>query len=315
MRQSCLKMLVRLCPRAPVVNSSDLLAAIFFSLFFGPTQAQPPTSSSVAELPGPSPALHAAAFHTCVRNFYAATNGNDRNPGTLAQPWLTIQHADTSSRTGGDCINVAPGLYQASVLIRHGGTSPTSTGYVVYRCAVMNACHVQQPRNGGNTLWGITKSGSFVVIDGFELDGNTSTFGGITGACVRTDDPTLGSGNSAHHVWVLNNIIHDCNMSGVQLNNKEWFYVAHNKVHNNSFTSGYQGSGISIASPRCIEAGNASCWQASTYTPSGMDLNTYSPFHFVVGWNDVSGNRIDASKWGRLRQSYRWQRYHHGYVL
>src|SRR6516162_9147162 len=126
MRQSCLKMLVRLCPRAPVVNSSDLLAAIFFSLFFGPTQAQPPTSSSVAELPGPSPALHAAAFHTCVRNFYAATNGNDRNPGTLAQPWATIQHADTSSRAGGDCINVAPGFYQASVLIRHGGTSPTS---------------------------------------------------------------------------------------------------------------------------------------------------------------------------------------------
>src|SRR6516162_5144017 len=109
MRQSCLKMLVRLCPRAPVVNSSDLLAAIFFSLFFGPTQAQPPTSSSVAELPGPSPALHAAPFHTCVRNFYVATNGNDRNLGTLAQPWLTIQHAD-----------------QASVLIRQGGTSPTS---------------------------------------------------------------------------------------------------------------------------------------------------------------------------------------------
>jgi len=73
MRQSCLKMLIRLCPRAPVVNSSDLLAAIFFSLFFGPTQAQPPTSSSVAELPGPSPALHAAPFHTCVRNFYVAT--------------------------------------------------------------------------------------------------------------------------------------------------------------------------------------------------------------------------------------------------
>jgi serralysin len=159
----------------------------------------------------------------------------------------------------------------------------------------MNACHVQQPSNGGNTLWGITKSGSFVVIDGFELDGNASTFGGVAGACVRTDDPTFGTGNSAHHVWVLNNIIHDCNMSGVQLNNKEWFYVIHNKVYNNSFTSGHQGSGISIVVPRCIEGGNASCWQGSTYTPSGMDLNTYSPFHIVVAWNDVSGNSIDAS--------------------
>ena len=90
MWQSCLKMLIRLRPRAPVVNSSDLLAAIFFSLFFGPTQAQLPTSSRITELPGPSAALHAAPFYTCVRNFYVATNGNDRNPGTLAQPWLTI---------------------------------------------------------------------------------------------------------------------------------------------------------------------------------------------------------------------------------
>src|SRR5258708_27401632 len=70
-----------------------------------------------AEAPGPSQALFNQPFYTCVRNFYVATTGNDSNNGSAGSPWLTIQNADTSSRTGGDCINVAPGTYNASVLI------------------------------------------------------------------------------------------------------------------------------------------------------------------------------------------------------
>src|SRR5215471_17075156 len=78
------------------------------------------------EAPGPSHALFSQPFYTCVRNFYVATTGNDSNDGSAGSPWLTIQHADTSSRIGGDCINVAPGTYQANVLIQHGGNAPAA---------------------------------------------------------------------------------------------------------------------------------------------------------------------------------------------
>src|SRR5262249_50047752 len=83
------------------------------------TSNNPPTGP---EVPGPSQALFNQPFYTCLRNFYVATNGSDANDGSSpSTPWATIQHADTASRTGGDCINVAPGTYQQKVLIQHGG--------------------------------------------------------------------------------------------------------------------------------------------------------------------------------------------------
>jgi hypothetical protein len=145
---------------------------------------------------------------------------------------------------------VTPGTYQAKVLIRHGGTGPTATGYVVYRCQTLNACHILAP--GGGHLRGFANAGDFVVIDGFELDGNNSPqTDGIADTCIGTDDATYGSGRSStragassHHIRALNNIIHHCNLAGVNLSGKEWYYTIHNTIYHNSFSSGYQGSGI-----------------------------------------------------------------------
>jgi parallel beta-helix repeat protein len=263
---------------------------------------------SSVEVPGPSAALFAAPFYTCVRNFYVSTTGADTNPGTQAQPWLTIQNADTSSRTGGDCINVAPGTYQANVLVQHGGTGPTATGYVAYRCTTLDACHVLAP--GGGHLWGFEKGGDFVVVDGFEIDGNDALQAdGIADGCIGTDDATYGegtgsynAGNSTHHIWVLNNIVHHCNLAGVTMSGKEWYYTIHNTVYHNAFTSGYQGSGISYVVVQCIQKGGTNCYTSGPpggydYVPSGDDLAStgsagYAPFHNVVAWNSVYNNRI-----------------------
>jgi parallel beta-helix repeat protein len=257
-------------------------------------QAQEATSSGPAEAPGPSQALHAAPFYKCLRNFYVASNGSNGNPGTEAQPWLTIQRADMSSRLGGDCINVAPGTYKANVLVQHGGSQPTPTGYVVYRCQVLGACHVLAPQAGH--LWGFRSRGNFVVVDGFEVDGNDALQpGGIADACFGTDDQTYGRGNSTHHIWLINNTVHHCNLSGISLAWKEWYYVMHNTVYHNSFTSRWQGSGISLVALQCIERGNPSCHSGSLYVPSEMDLSFASPFHNVVSWNDVRENMVSAS--------------------
>jgi parallel beta-helix repeat protein len=229
---------------------------------------------------------------------------DDRPVGTGDQPRSigdddAARRARFDSRQAGDCINVAPGTYEANVLIQHGGNAPTPTGYVVYRCEMLDGCHILAP--GAGHLWGIEKT-AFVVIDGFEFDGNNALKqDGIADVCVGSDGATYGTGNSAHHVWVLNNILHHCNLGGVDLNNKEWYYVIHNTVYHNAWTSGYQGSGIGFVNTQCIESGNASCASGSTYAggtgtyvPSGMDLTYLPPFHNVVSKNVTYDNMIAA---------------------
>jgi hypothetical protein len=227
---------------------STLLALV---IFVSPAPARQATSGGTMEVPGPSQALHAAPFYSCLRNFYVAADGSDGNPGTPERPWLTIQHADTPSRRGGDCINVAAGTYKANVLIEHGGSEPTPIGYVVYRCQILGVCRVLAPQGGH--LWGFRRGGNFVVVDGFEVDGNDGLLtGGIADVCLGTDDQSYGAGNSTHHIWLLNNAVHHCNLSGISLAWKEWYYIINNEVYDNSFTSGWQGSGISLVVIECI---------------------------------------------------------------
>jgi parallel beta-helix repeat protein len=259
-----------------------------------------PTRSAEATLtfapPGPSSSI--THFYTCRRNFYVSTTGSDSNAGTPTSPWLTIQHADSTQRQPGDCIDVSAGTYNGNVLIENGGNAPTPAGYVVYRCMTRDRCHILA--TGPGHLWGIRNDASFTVIDGFELDGNSSLVaGGIADACVGSDDNTYGLGGSAHHVWVMNNNIHDCNLAGINLSNKEWFYVLHNTIYHNSFTSGYQGSGVGFVVVQCIESNNPACASGSSglggtgnYTPSGMDLTYAPPFHNIVSGNVVRNNKV-----------------------
>ena len=270
------------------------LAVFAAAITASPSMASP-------DKPGRSPSLHATPFYTCVRSFYVATTGSDSNPGTEALPWLTIQNADSSSRQPGDCIIVEPGIYQKNILIQHGGNAPTPTGYVVYRCKNVGQCHVLAP--GGGHLWGIEKGGSFLVIDGFEIDGtNALKTNGIADSCIGSDGDTYGTGNSSHHLWVLNNIIHHCNLAGIDFNNKEWYYIIHNTIYHNSWTSGYQGSGIGLVVVQCIESGNPACASGNTYaggtgnyTPSGMDLTYMPPYHIVVMENNVFDNMVTTA--------------------
>lgn len=266
----------------------------------GSSAATPPPATS-ASAPGPNSAVFSAPFYSCVRNFYVSTTGKDTNAGTVSSPWLTIEHADSTARTGGDCINVAPGTYNAEVLISHGGTGPTATGYVAYRCQTLDGCHVLA--TGRGHVWGIRQPANYVVIDGFEVDGNNALQkDGIADVCIGSDGATYGTGNSSHHIWVLNNILHHCNLAGLSFNNKEWYYILHNTAYHNAFTSGAQGSGIAFVVMQCIEKGNSSCASGSTYaggtgtyTPSGEDLTVASPFHNMISDNIVYDNMIASN--------------------
>lgn len=231
----------------------------------------PPVVVSGLKKPGLNPNYFAAPFYQCARNFYISTSGNDANDGSQARPWRNIQRADDSTRRGGDCINVGPGVYPSSNLtLRHGGNAATSNGYVVYRSTSLSGAKISSASNQNGL---VTIYADYVVMDGFELDGNNNQ---AAGACI---DSTNASGGSGHHLWITNNLIHHCGLSGIQLNNSEYIYAIHNEVYNNSNTSGWQGSGISIYNPEAL----------ANYTRTGTDT-IYGNFNIVIANNVVRNN-------------------------
>lgn len=251
------------------------------------------------EVAGPSVDVYNAPFYTCLTTHYVATTGSDSNPGTSGSPWLTLQHANDVGRTGGDCIYVAAGLYnQPPLQINQGGNAPTPTGYVVYRCQTLDGCHLLATTIGTGLVR--ISSANFVVWDGFELDGNDALVAnGGANVCIGSSNADEGLGNASHHLWVLNNILHHCNLAGVDFNNREWYYAYHNEVYHNAWESGFQGSGIGYVVAQCIEAGVPQCSASGSYTggtgtyvPSGMDLTFSPPYHVITAFNNVHDNKI-----------------------
>jgi parallel beta-helix repeat protein len=71
-----------------------------------------------------SASLHAATF-------YVATNGSDSNPGTITQPFATINHASKSARAG-DTVYVRGGIYNQLVEIGSRGTASARILFAPY---------------------------------------------------------------------------------------------------------------------------------------------------------------------------------------
>jgi parallel beta-helix repeat protein len=234
--------------------------------------------------PGPSLTLFNAPFYTCSRNFYVATTGADTNSGTQTSPWKTIGHADATVQAG-DCVNVQPGTYANAVNITRGGNAPTPSGYVVYRCTQLDACKVTASGFAVKAFNIVGPNGNgpgFVVIDGFEIAAATSdTYGqGI--------QPGDGGGftsttHAAHHIWLLNNIIHGYGQAGINAGMGEFYYFMHNTAYDNArATCDAQGSGIAIVVPSPIP----------NYTPSGMDTTFAPPFRNVISFNVTHNNAL-----------------------
>jgi len=64
-------------------------------------------------------------------SYYVATNGNDGHPGTLAQPWRTIQKA-ADTMGPGDTVFIRQGVYQEQVIPQNSGIPGNTITYTVF---------------------------------------------------------------------------------------------------------------------------------------------------------------------------------------
>lgn len=109
-----------------------------------------------------------AAFGQINSSFYVATTGDDSNPGTLATPWRTVQHAADTARAG-STVYVRGGIYEELVSIKSSGNA--SDGFITFRSyphetAVLDAEHfTPADRQGVVSI----HNQSYVRIQGFEI--------------------------------------------------------------------------------------------------------------------------------------------------
>lgn len=122
--------------------------------------------------------------------YHVAPTGNDANPGTAAQPFLTIQHAADIVNPG-DGVLVADGVYTGGATVVEISRSGTETNRIVFRAQNRWQAVID---GQGNSSIGIAAAGGFLWVEGFEVK-NTTRYG------IDTD--------VGHDQVVIGNHVHD----------------------------------------------------------------------------------------------------------
>jgi hypothetical protein len=180
-----------------------------------------------------------AGFYTCNAQYFVSPTGSDSNGGTsMANALQTIGAATKLSLQGGDCVTVADGTYDETVLVSGSGSADTCTGYVVFRAASPGGAKVVST----DAYNGFMVNASYVMVDGFDLE-DTST-----GSAFTAGTNTLGGGKVIvyHHIAAVRNIAHDSGGAGLGALHADYVRFEGNTVYGNSSRSDYGDSGIDL---------------------------------------------------------------------
>ncbi len=180
-----------------------------------------------------------AGFYTCSTQYFVSPNGSNSNSGTsMADALQTIGAATKLALQGGDCVTVADGTYDETVLVSTSGAADTCTGYVVFRAASAGGAKVVST----DAYNGFMVNANYVMVDGFDLQ-DTST-----GSAFTAGTNTLSSGKVVvyHHIAAVRNIAHDSGGAGLSALHSDYVRFEGNTVYNNSSRSDYGDSGIDL---------------------------------------------------------------------
>lgn len=138
---------------------------------------------------------------TVGQPYYVDQNGNDNNPGSLAEPWQTIQKA-ANTLAPGDIAYVRGGVYNENVTINVSGSA--IDGYVAFQnyeneVPIVDGTGLSVPPSNNGMFFIIDRN--YIIIEGFEIRNyRTSTPDIIpVGIHIR---------GNAHHIQLKNNHIH-----------------------------------------------------------------------------------------------------------
>ncbi len=130
-------------------------------------------------------------------SFYVSTSGSNANPGTEAQPWLTIQYA-VDHVGAGDTVLVRSGVYNELVTFNQSGSAGA---YITLQNVPGASPVIDGSGLDAAEMPGLIKiiDHNYIVVNGFELRNLTSTHWAAGVWCRGT----------SRHIEIRNNTIHD----------------------------------------------------------------------------------------------------------
>ncbi len=151
--------------------------------------------------------------------YYVSTAGSNSNPGSLAKPWLTIQHA-ANTATAGATVYVFGGVYHQSINFPNSGTASEPITFKSYpgQTAVIDgtglSCCTSNPPSSGNETQGLINivNQSYLTISGFEIRNYSTGNSSATPSGIWITG--YGTG-----VNILNNLVHNIETTSEQNGN------------------------------------------------------------------------------------------------
>jgi parallel beta helix pectate lyase-like protein len=192
--------------------------------------------------------LLVSVLQLSAADYYISPNGNDSNPGTMAQPWKTVAKAVTIV-TGGDNVYLRQGTYNTAVAIANIGTVGNRITFAAYpgEDATIDGSGLTLPEWSG--LFDLENC-RYVTIRGFRVINagpNINNAGIQVSGCdhvIIENNYTNNTASSGILVWSSTNIeiagnevILACNAGATSLNEcitvgeTSFFTVRDNHVH------------------------------------------------------------------------------------
>ena len=245
-----------------------------------------------------------------TRNTYYvdADRGSDRNPGTLAKPFASIQAA--AEITGpGDTVLIRNGTYTetSGEAVLQVSRSGLPGAFITYK-----AYPGEHPVLHTAAAWNIVLiTASYIRIEGLEIEGNAKnvsiedaakvadrfmkgaqfeSFGPETSA-FETNGVFIRPANqkaamdkriAPRHVQIIGNYVHDCQGGGITASWSDYVTIEGNRIDRNAVRSMYAASGISLLG-----------LQNTDFEPP--------PYKDVIVGNTLSGNETKVV-WAKIKK-------------
>ena len=145
--------------------------------------------------------IFSSALFSWAALYYVSPDGDNNNPGTLSQPWATIQKA-ADTITAGSTVYVRGGVYNEQVTINVSGSS--AGGYISFQNyqgekPVVDGSNFTVPSGAAGLF--LIENKNYIVLKGFEIRNYSSSTKNIVPAGIHVR-------GTSHHIELRNNHIH-----------------------------------------------------------------------------------------------------------